>query len=71
MIASYAAAPSNHSQLQLIVTHTYRIRVLNTEGTKHSYHKNMMKYDITQISHRYYTQISQTGDVGTTQISQK
>ena len=44
MIASYAAAPSNHSQVQLIVTHTYRVRVLNTEGTKHSYHKHVISH---------------------------
>ena len=49
MIASYAAAPSNHSQVQLIVTHTYRVRVLNTEGTKHSYHKHVISHITTQV----------------------
>ena len=64
MIASYAAAPSNHSQVQLIVTHTYRVRVLNTEGTKHRYHKHVIshrndtgttRYHKGMISHRNHT----------------
>ena len=62
MIASYAGAPS--SQVQLIVTHTYRVRVLNTEGTKHRYHKHVIshrndtgatRYHKGMISHRNHT----------------
>ena len=77
MIASYAAAPSNHSQVQLIVTHTYRVRVLNTEGTKHRYHKHVIshrndtgttRYHKGMISHRNHTNITKN-DI--TQISHR